>query len=169
MRAVSARLTRPRLGVALRWATVAVLAAWLAGASALVVRHEGHVGVAFTQAKLDRAERAIPPGSCVLSDAVSVTIALNRFWSTRPGCPAIDDGTGANLALSHGLGATTGAGRVPAVANMWMSAFRHAQFVMLSYHESRRVPWTPALRSYFRAHFRRVPGVAWGLGLFQRR
>jgi hypothetical protein len=113
------------------------------------------------------AARAIPPGACVLADEVSYLVAANRFVSRAPGCPEIDDGTGVNYALSHGLSTGTGAGRVPSVAALWLSAFAHVQYVWLSVHDTKRIPWTPAITSYFQAHFTRVPGLP-GLKLYRR-
>lgn len=102
---------------------------------------------------IDRLSR---PGDCVLTDQVSYTVAADRFVSDVPGCSLVDDGIGADLALSHGRTPSSGAGSVPAVAAMWSDAFRHAQFVMLSGRSVKRVAWTPALTAYFHDHFRLV-------------
>ena len=98
-------------------------------------------------------DRIIPPGSCVLTDQVSLTILANRFVSDVPGCSQMDDGLGTDLALSQGLTPATGAGRVPAVAATWRAAFGHAQYVWLSRENHRRIAWTPALRAYFHNNF----------------
>jgi hypothetical protein len=102
------------------------------------------------------AARMIPPGACVLTDQVSLTIVANRFTSDVPGCSQMVDGLGTDLALSHGLKPSTGAGRVPAVAAVWRSAFDHAQYVWLSWGSVRRVPWNPSLTAYFHGNFVRV-------------
>ena len=86
-----------------------------------------------------------------------------------PGCPAIDDGTGANYALSNGRGALTGAGQVPAVAAMWHAAFAHAQYVWLTALNRLRIAWTPALRAYFNANFVHVASHLRGLRLYVRK
>jgi hypothetical protein len=104
----------------------------------------------------DAIDRIIPPGACVLTDQVSVTLAANRFISDVPGCPLMVDSVGTNLALSDGLGPLAGAGNVPAVAAAWNQAFSHAQYVILTPANARRIAWTPALTAYLNAHFARV-------------
>jgi alpha-1,2-mannosyltransferase len=100
--------------------------------------------------------QAIAPGSCVLTDQVSLTIAADRFVSDVPGCSLMVDAIGTDYALSDGRNALTGAGLVPAVRAAWAAAFAHAQFVWLSGLNGRRIPWTPALKAYFQADFRPV-------------
>jgi hypothetical protein len=103
----------------------------------------------------------IPPGACVLADNVAYTITANRFVNTKPGCPTVDDGTGANFALSNGLAAETGAGRLPVVAAMWREALTHADYLWFTSLYNHRIAWTPALRAYVDANFVRVrPDVA---------
>jgi hypothetical protein len=99
------------------------------------------------------ADRIIPPGACVLTDEVAFTVLANRFVSDVPGCSLMVDGLGTDLALSHGLKPSTGAGNVPAVAALWRGAFDHAQYVWLTTLNARRIPWTPALRAYFSKDF----------------
>jgi hypothetical protein len=104
-------------------------------------------------------DRVAAPGACVLTDQVSYTIVANRFISSVPGCSTLDDGTGMDLALGHGLKPSTGAGNVPAVAAVWRDAFQHAQFVLLSAHYFRRVAWNASLRTYFADNFHLVQKV----------
>jgi hypothetical protein len=87
---------------------------------------------------------------------VAYTITANRFVNSRAGCPTVDDGTGANFALSHGLAAETGAGRLPQVAAMWRSALTHADYLWFTSLYNHRIAWTPALRAYVDANFVRV-------------
>ena len=102
-------------------------------------------------------ERIVPAGACVLSDQVSFLIAADRFYSGAPGCPEMVDAIGTDYALGHGRNGSSGAARSAAVAATWRSAFRHAGYVWLSLRFNRqRIAWTPALRSYFYGHFRRV-------------
>lgn len=98
-------------------------------------------------------DRLIPPGACVLTDQVSVTIAADRFVSSVPGCPKMVDSLGTDLALSGGLKPTTGAGRDPTVLSAWLTAFQHAQYVLLTPTNGRRVPWSPTLFGYLNQHF----------------
>jgi len=113
-------------------------------------------------------DRIIPPGACVLTDQVSVTINANRFVSASPGCPQLVDTLGTDLALSHGLTPDTGAGRVPAVAAVWAAAFSHAQYLLLTHDYSRRIALSRSLRAYVRTHFRRVYVSPKGLTLYVR-
>jgi hypothetical protein len=142
----------------------------LAGTAAAAVLAAGTVSqVSFEHTLLPLApidamaigKSIIPPGACVLADNVAYTITANRFVNSKPGCPTVDDGTGANFALSHGLAAETGAGRVPQVAAMWRSALTHADYLWFTSLYNHRIAWTPALRSYVDANFVRVrPDVA---------
>jgi alpha-1,2-mannosyltransferase len=114
---------------------------------------ESHLAAAVPMAEIGAAQRAIPPGACVISDQVSYTIAIDRFVSDAPGCSQMVDGVGSDYALSNGHNGLTGAGSTPAVEQLWLSAFRHAQYVWLTSDSIRRIPWTPRLRAYFLAHF----------------
>jgi hypothetical protein len=42
------------------------------------------------------------------------------------------------------------------VAAVWNYAFSHAQYVILTATNGRRVAWTPALESYFASHFTQI-------------
>jgi hypothetical protein len=142
----------------------------LAGVVAAVVLAAGTVSqVSFERTLLPLApidamaigKKIIPPGACVLADNVAYTITANRFVNSKPGCPTVDDGTGANFALSHGLAAETGAGRLPQVAAMWRAALTHADYLWFTSLYNHRIAWTPALRAYVDANFVRVrPDVA---------
>jgi hypothetical protein len=57
---------------------------------------------------------------------------------------------------------------VPAVAALWQSAFERSQFIWLSFHASKRIPWTPSILRYFHAHFGRVHGLGPGIYLYKR-
>ncbi|MGH3158223.1 MAG: hypothetical protein ACRDNF_16835, partial [Streptosporangiaceae bacterium] len=109
------------------------------------------------------ADKVIPPGACVLTDQVSMTIVAGRFTSTAANCPQIVDGFGTDIDLSNGHNGDTGAARTAAVRQVWDNAFRHAQYVWLSsrpFDKSgtayRRIAWTPTLKAYFTANFHRV-------------
>jgi len=124
------------------------------------------------------AQRRIPAGSCVLTDLSALTIVADRFSSARPGCSPMIDPIGSDYALSRGHNGVTGAGYNPAVKALWLDALRHAQYVWLSCAPAaapgcnpwtnRRIPWTPAILGYFRAHFRPVPGQAPPAHIFVR-
>jgi Glycosyltransferase family 87 len=174
-------IPRPRLGEAprpghwvaieavLRRGVAAVAVSGIAVATVIQVSYERTQQASVRPSEYAAVRRVIPPGACVLADEVSYLVAADRFGSDVPGCPVIDDGTGVNYALSHGLNTATGAARVPSVVALWRSAFVHAQFVWVSYHASKRIPWTPSITGYFHAHFTRVHGLGPGITLYRRR
>jgi Glycosyltransferase family 87 len=158
----------PRLAAMARSGPVAAAVVFLLAAGVVQFRYETPLSASISPAQLAAARQVIPPGACVLADEVSYAVLADRFVTSVNGCPEIDDGTGVNYALSHGLNTGTGAAQVPSVAALWHSAFARAQFIWLSVHAYKRIPWTPYLQSYFHAHFRRVPGLP-GLRLYRRR
>ena len=158
----------PRLAAAARSGPVAVAVLLLLAAAVVQFRYEGPLYASMSPAQLAAARRVIPPGACVLADEVSYAVLADRFVTSVRGCPEIDDGTGVNYALSHGLNTGTGASLVPSVAALWHSAFAHAQYIWLSVRAFKRIPWTPALQDYFHAHFTRVHGLP-DLRLYRRR
>ncbi len=118
----------------------------------------------LTSDVVSAASDAVPPGACVLTDQASYTIAANRFVSSRPGCVPMVDGVGSDYSLSRGRSAATGAGRVPAVRALWLSALRGAQYVWLSPLSYKRIPWAAReISVYFDQHFVPVPHGPFGL------
>ncbi|HWG62625.1 MAG TPA: glycosyltransferase 87 family protein [Streptosporangiaceae bacterium] len=182
--ALAVALPSARLVDALRpAASRRVLARWLArysvAAASIVI-----IGLGITQAVFESslqpplapttpgldtsvvtaASNLIPPGSCVLTDQVSFTIAANRFYSNVPGCSLMVDGVGTDYSLAHGLNAVTGAQKNPAVRAVWMSALEHAQYVWLSNISYKRIPWTSGeITGYFDRNFVPVLGGPFGL------
>jgi len=114
-------------------------------------------------------DRLVPPGACVLTDQVSVTLAVNRFVSTDPSCPKLVDGLGATLALSDGLKPETGAANVPRVNAAWNQMFSHAQYVILTSTNARRIAWSSQLEAYFASHFTQVYRSPQRLSLYVRK
>ena len=131
-----------------RWATVATCAA-LVVLTVLQVAAEEHEASGVPASEIAAVQRIIPPGACVATDQVSYTIAINRFVSTAPGCSLMIDGVGTDYALSNGRNGQTGAGSSPAVVAAWLAEFRAAKYAWLTWQETRRIPWTPALTAYF--------------------
>jgi len=139
----------------LNWVALGLASVALVGLAGLQARLES--GIAHVIGPIPATiDRTIPPGACVLTDQVSVTLAANRFVSDVPGCSQMVDSVGTDLALSNGLKPFTGAGYVPAVAAAWNQAFSHAQYVILTDTNTRRVAWTPALKAYLNDHFVQV-------------
>jgi Glycosyltransferase family 87 len=149
--AVAGARARPMVLLRRGAALLAVLT--LTAFAALQAAAESHLAAAIPASEISAAERVIPPGACVLSDQMSYTIAIDRFASNAPGCSTMVDGVGSDYALSGGRNGLTGAGNVPAVEQLWMSAFRAAQYLWLTSDNTRRIPWTPRLRAYFLANF----------------
>src|SRR4029077_7639733 len=119
-------------------------------------------------ATIAAAARRIPPGSCVVTDEVSLILLADRFTAQAPGCSPVLDGLGTDLALSGGLKPATGAGRVPAVAAVWWQAFRNARFAWLSRLNHRRIAWPPALGIYSGSYFTGVLTALGGDALYRR-
>ena len=114
-------------------------------------------------------EKIIPKGACVATDQTSYLLMANRFSPDQANCPHMLDGLGSDLGFSNGLKPATGAGQVPAVQAMWWDEFTRAQFVWLSYNQSRRVAWYPQLRAYFKANFVPVYKHGWHDTLWARK
>ena len=144
---------RARAAVLVRRAASAAAVAVLVTFAVLQGISESHLVASIPPTEILAARQAIPPGACVLSDTVSYTIAINRFVSGTAGCSQMVDGVGSDYALSSGRNGLNGAGATPAVEQMWLSAFRSAQYLWLSSDSSRRIPWTPRLHAYVLAHF----------------
>ena len=168
-RADGATVGGPAAGQLLSWSAAVLAAALLAAGTWSQATFESTLEPDAPVAMIAAGRHVIPPGACVLADNSAYTLVTNRFLSNVPGCPAIDDGTGANYALSNGRSALTGAGKVPAVAAMWRSAFEHAQYVWLTGLNRRRIAWTPALTAYFKANFVHVAEHTHDLRLYVRK
>ncbi len=149
---------------------------WAAVAAALLItifaviqaRTESGLKPGVPAQAITAAERLIPPGSCVISDSVTMLLLANRFNSSRPGCTLIDDGLGTDLALSHGLTPATGAGVIPSVARLWGQSIRHAEFLWLSHSYTHRIPLTKELAEYVHSNFKRIYTDGHGDNLYQR-
>lgn len=157
----------------LRWFIPGAAGLVLLGCTALEVRAETQPAsyVQMTPgafAAVQQMQRVVPPGACVLSDQASYLIIANRFSSSVPGCPQMTDSLGTDLGLSGGLRPSTGAGRIPAVAALWRTAFGHSQYLWLTFQNGDRVGWSPALRAYFRRSFTLVLRDSRGDALYRR-
>jgi hypothetical protein len=110
---------------------------------------------------------ALPAGSCVVTDEVSLTLAANRF-STQPGCPDVLDSLATTLVEDNGVSVQGGAKASARAVAAWTWIFGHAQYVWLSPDSDRRIPWTHGLERWFGRHFKRLP-VHRGLGQVYKR
>jgi hypothetical protein len=98
----------------------------------------------------------VPQGSCLVADQVSFAIAADRLAAPTAGCPDVLDSLAVTLSLSGGVSPQGGAGQTPKVVDGWEAIFAKAQYVWLQGGSSARIPWTPALTSWFAAHFRLI-------------
>lgn len=150
---------------------------WVTGAVALLVvifavvqaRAEIELQPSVPPGAIAAAGRLIPPGSCATSDTVTLLLLADRFSSSAPGCTVVLDGLGSDLALSHGLTPTTGAGAVPSVGRLWRRSIHHAQFLWLSRGFALRIPITTALSRYIHHHFQLIYADHYGDTLYKRR
>jgi alpha-1,2-mannosyltransferase len=110
---------------------------------------------------------AIPAGSCVVTDEVSLTLAANRF-STQPGCPDVLDSLATTLVEDNGISVQGGAKASARAVSAWTWIFGHSQYVWLSSDSNRRIPWTHGLERWFARHFKRLK-VHRGLGQVYKR
>jgi hypothetical protein len=111
-------------------------------------------------------DRLVPPGSCVVTDNSSMTIAADRFFSTDPKCSKMVDAFGTSIALADGRNGLTASSRDVRLQAVWLSGLQHARFVWFQCGPAastscderagtnRLVPWTPEILDYFRHHFR---------------
>jgi alpha-1,2-mannosyltransferase len=113
----------------------------------------------------------IPPGACVVTDEVSLTIAADRFASPPAGCPDIIDSLAATLVLSNGVSVQGGAQNMPAVVAQWHTWLSEADYVWLSpdHGSRRRIPWTTGLSDWFNVTFVKVGAYSPATGQLYRR
>jgi hypothetical protein len=158
----AARSRRLRAGVS------ALAATALTAFAAVQASAERTLYPAVPAGSIAQADRLIPPGSCLVSDNVTVLLLTGRFTPSRPGCTIIDDGLGTDLALSHGLTPQTGAGLNPAVAALWRESFSNAQFVWLTYRYRHRIAGRHALWHFLHQRFRVIFTDTYGDVLYRR-
>ena len=84
----------------------------------------------------------IPPGACVVTDEVSLTISADRFTSDKPGCPDVIDSLATTLVLSGGTSSQGGALTMPNVVQGWKEILSKADYVWVSGNSDKRIPWT---------------------------
>src|SRR5262249_35503568 len=101
----------------------------------------------------------VPPGSCMLSDAVSLLVSANRLTSADAHCPQLIDSTGTWIAMDPNTPPLPcGCGpKDPALTAQWQAWFEHAKYVIFAGKRAFRVPWTPALHTWFDEHYRPIP------------
>ena len=127
---------------------------------AVAVAEARELAPAQVPASPPRAAALVPKGSCLVADQVSFAIAANRFAAPGPGCPDVVDSLATTLAFSGGVSPQGGAGQGGRagqgrrVVAGWEAIFGQTRYVWLSGGVAARIPWTPALQSWFASHFR---------------
>ena len=147
----------------LRRSLIAVTAVLILGLAGFQARELS--GLHTTSVYPDKA--AIPAGSCVVTDEVSLTLAANRF-STQPSCPDVLDSLATTLVEDNGVSVQGGAKASARAVAAWTWIFGHAQYVWLSPDSDRRIPWTHGLQQWFGRHYKRID-IHRGLGQVYRR
>ncbi len=106
-------------------------------------------------------DSAIPKGACVVSEASSLLVIANRV-DLSSNCPAMVDSTGTWLAIAPAYPPRrnrTEPKNAVLVAE-WRAIFSKAQYAVFAGKNAFRVPFTPALSTWFNDRFVRIPGVA---------
>jgi hypothetical protein len=113
----------------------------------------------------------IPPGACLVTDEVSLSIAADRFANLPSGCPDIIDSLADTLVLTNGVSVYGGALNMPAVVGQWQTWFSKADYVWLSpdHGSKRRIPWTAGLSAWFNANFVKIGPNSAATGQLYRR
>ena len=108
----AARLFAPRkAGPDRRWirASAAVIATL--AVAAMAAGDAYGITQLYPARDLPGASALIPAGACVLTDTASVTIVINRFSSSAPGCPALVDAVGTLISTTDGKDFAAGPAR----------------------------------------------------------
>ena len=105
----------------------------------------------------------IPSGACVVADQITTVMVADRFVAKSPSCPFIVDayGTWIDTFPEH-LPPYSGADLPSDFTERWKNWFARADYVALLTEQSRQIPWSPDLRSWFDTNFEAVhlqPGV----------
>jgi hypothetical protein len=102
------------------------------------------------------ADRLIPPGACVVTNDAPFTVVADRFFSSRPGCPAMVDPFGTFFAMTGGGGRHSSAVVQAPVVALWHATLEQATYVWLTGDTGAQIPWNSGLYGYFRRHFRLI-------------
>jgi hypothetical protein len=141
-----------RHATAVRGVATAVAGLTILVLTGLQIGAESGEASQVSASEISQARHLIPAGACVATDQVSYTIAINRFFSGKPGCSLMVDGVGTDYALS-GHNGLSKEGQTPAVEAQWMAAFHAAGYLWLTGQADKRIPWTPRLLLYLHDNF----------------
>jgi hypothetical protein len=98
----------------------------------------------------------VPKGACVVFDEAGNLIASGRFFSSKPGCPALVDAFGLWLTDNDGIGPNAQVPHSEHFVAKWRSWLERADYVVLSAPQSNYVPWTMELIAWFNGNYRLV-------------
>jgi len=134
---------------------VGMLAAILiAGVSLWQFGQMAHLKPLEPPLSLATADQLIPPGSCVVTNEASLTIAANRFVSNVPGCPSVVDSYGAFLAMTTGDTLAARPRVLRSAVRIWEAWLARADYLWIDpMNNGDQLPWTPAFYSYITSHF----------------
>ncbi len=145
----------PRLGAAAAVAVIGIMAVTQAGAEEDTVPAADPAAI---------ADRIIPPGACVVSDTVSLTVVSNRFVSDAAGCPLVVDSFGTLMADTGGRNMNAGNRILRGIAGTWRTWFMRARFVWLDGATFGRIPWNSALDEILHQPVQAHPALYGGSG-----
>ena len=130
----------------------------IAFAVAFVIGTGVQLGDLRGQEDLRAATAAIPSGSCVYSDAISLPLMAGVYTAPSPRCPSYVDGRGVALTQN-----TTSDNRVSfypdgfVADKRWQEAtveqMRHADYLLLRYSPPTFAEWDGSTRAYVLSHF----------------
>jgi hypothetical protein len=144
-----------REAAASRWTAAALTALVLVLGAAVALQFRAESALRGVPAPA-AADRLIPPGACVLTNDPAYTVAVDRFFSDAPGCPAMVDSFGTLIALTSGRSRDTAAPVLRPVVELWRADLGRAGYVWLTGDTAGQIPWTGPLDAYFRGHFQLI-------------
>jgi hypothetical protein len=150
--ALAARGPKPAAQQARR--SRSALLTWVAGAFIVVASFQAWELSGQHAPEVHADAALIPPGACVVSDEIALTIAADRFTAGSGGCPDVLDSLATTLVAGNGVSVQGGAKALPQVVADWKAIFARADYVWLSGSSARRIPWTPELQAWFARDFR---------------
>jgi hypothetical protein len=103
-----------------------------------------------------KADRLIPPGSCVVTNEPVLTVTANRFVPDTAGCPSLVDSYGTLIAMTDGHQLRASKSVLSTVDKFWRLTFAHAIYVWLVAPTQGEIPWTRSLHDYFLSRYRLI-------------
>jgi hypothetical protein len=130
-------------------------AALILGALALIP-HDAAVARSYLASSDDPASlvrSAVPKGACVVFDEAIIVLDADRFSSSRPGCPKVEDPFGMWLTDNNRTPPPANPPFPVAFSAKWQSWIEQADYVVLSVPGSNYIPWTPGMSTWFAQNY----------------